>query len=110
MVPRSARTCPERSRRINVPAGDFTGLQQAITHANTKLGLPTDAPVRACYEAGRDGFWIHRRLRERGLENVVVDAASIEVDRRQRRANSPRSRLSCSGKPTGWTPRSWCGC
>lgn len=77
-------------RQINVPAGHCAGLQQAITHAKTKLALPTDAPVRACYEAGRDGFWIHRRLLELGLENVVVDAASIEVDRRQRHAKTDR--------------------
>ena len=77
-------------RQINVPAGDFAGLQQAITHAKTKLGLPAAAPVRACYEAGRDGFWIQRRVVELGIENVVVDAASIEVDRRQRRAKTDR--------------------
>ena len=77
-------------RQINVPAGDFTGLHAAITHAKTKLGLPAAAPVRACYEAGRDGFWIHRRVVELGLDNVVVDAASIEVDRRQRRAKTDR--------------------
>jgi transposase len=77
-------------RQINVPAGDYDGLQQAIGQAKTKLDLPADAPVRACYEAGRDGFWIHRRLVERGYDNLVVDAASIEVDRRQRRAKTDR--------------------
>src|SRR6185295_582311 len=44
-----------------------------------------DAPVRSCYEAGREGFWIHRALVERmGIENIVVDAASIDVKRRKR--------------------------
>jgi transposase len=77
-------------RQVNVPAGDWTGLQQAITHARSKLGLDPSAPVRSCYEAGRDGFWIHRRLLQQRIDNLVVDAASIEVDRRQRRAKTDR--------------------
>jgi transposase len=46
--------------------------------------------VRSCYEAGRDGFWLHRYLTAQGIKNSVVDAASIEVNRRQRRAKSDR--------------------
>jgi transposase len=46
--------------------------------------------VRCCYEAGRDGFWLHRWLEARGLHNLVVDSASIEVNRRQRRAKNDR--------------------
>src|SRR4029077_13060665 len=45
-------------------------------------------PVISCYEAGRDGFWLHRYLKHEGIENLVVDAASIEVNRRRRRAKS----------------------
>jgi transposase len=41
--------------------------------------------VCSCYEAGRDGFWLHRWLIEHGIGNVIVDAASIEVNRRYRR-------------------------
>lgn len=77
-------------RQVNVPAGDWTGLAEQLTRAKAKLGLPAAAPVRACYEAGRDGFWIHRRLLALAIANVVVDAASIEVDRRQRRAKTDR--------------------
>ena len=44
----------------------------------------------SCYEAGRDGFWIHRYLMEQGIENLVVDAASIEVPRRAKRAKTDR--------------------
>src|SRR4029079_5844593 len=43
---------------------------------------------KSCYEAGRDGFWLHRWLLEQGIENVVVDSSSIEVNRRARRAKS----------------------
>src|SRR5262249_51535719 len=52
--------------------------------------LADDAPVRSCYEAGRDGFWIARALAARGIHNIVVDAASIEVPRRLRRAKTDR--------------------
>ena len=44
--------------------------------------------VVSCYEAGRDGFWLHRYLVERGVANLVVDSSSIEVNRRKRRAKS----------------------
>jgi transposase len=44
----------------------------------------------SCYEAGRDGFWLHRYLLSCGIENVVVDSASIEVNRRKRRAKTDR--------------------
>src|SRR5437660_8143882 len=43
---------------------------------------------RCCYEAGRDGFWLHRYLTSSGIANVVVDSSSIEVNRRLRRAKS----------------------
>jgi transposase len=80
----------EKIRQVNIPAGDYAGVQQAVALAKSKLGLPADAPVRAVYEAGRDGFWIHRRLVELGVANLVVDAASIAVDRRARRAKTDR--------------------
>jgi transposase len=44
--------------------------------------------VVSCYEAGRDGFWLHRFLLDQGIENRVIDSASIEVNRRFRRAKS----------------------
>jgi transposase len=53
------------------------------------LGVPA-AAVRSCYEAGRDGFWLHRWLTAEGICNVVVDSSSIEVSRRARRAKTDR--------------------
>src|SRR2546430_4498894 len=44
----------------------------------------------SCYEAGRDGWWLHRWLIEQGIDNIVVDSASIEVNRRARRAKTDR--------------------
>ena len=46
--------------------------------------------MHSCYEAGRDGWWLHRWLREQGIDNIVVDSASIEVNRRARRAKTDR--------------------
>jgi transposase len=46
--------------------------------------------VVSCYEAGRDGFWLHRFLLSLGVENLVVDSSSIEVNRRSRRAKTDR--------------------
>jgi transposase len=42
------------------------------------------------YEAGWDGFWLHRHLTASGIENLVVDSASIEVNRRAKRAKTDR--------------------
>ena len=44
----------------------------------------------SCYEAGRDGFWLHRSLVAHSVQNHVIDSASIEVNRRQRRAKTDR--------------------
>ena len=77
-------------RDKSVPAGDQVGLRRAIATAKERLGLREEAPVRSCYEAGRDGFWIHRFLAKEGIENLVVDPASIEVNRRERRAKTDR--------------------
>ena len=63
-------------------------LQEEITKAKARFGLPADAPVCTCYEAGRDGFWLHRALTKMGITNVVVDASSIEVNRRQKQVKS----------------------
>jgi transposase len=75
-----------RTRRI--AAGALESLAQAIADAKQMCGLAADAPVISCYEAGRDGFWLHRYLTERGATNYVVDSASIEVDRRARRTKT----------------------
>jgi transposase len=77
-------------RRREMPARDVTRLFQEIAEAKRRLRLPADCPVVSCYEAGRDGFWLHRCLTARGVRNLVVDSSSIEVNRRQRRAKSDR--------------------
>ena len=71
-----------------VTARSTLSLLLEIKAAKKRFGLPEDAPVLRCYEAGRDGFWLHRFLVKHGVSNQVVDSASIEVNRRQRRAKS----------------------
>src|SRR6201988_3241942 len=44
----------------------------------------------SCYEAGYDGFWLHRLLEAHDIRNHVIDAASLQVDRRARRAKTDR--------------------
>jgi transposase len=77
-------------RQRTLPAGDQAALQQELAWSKQKLGLSADCAVRSCYETGRDGFWVHRLLSGWGIENVVVDAASIETARRGRRAKTDR--------------------
>src|SRR5262245_6960632 len=62
-------------RRVTIPARDLDSLCREIDRARRRLGLPDDAPVRSYYEAGRDGFWLHRFLASRGVDNAVVDAS-----------------------------------
>lgn len=78
------------SRRREMAAGDRGRLRREIAEAKRRFKLAETVPVRSCYEAGRDGFWIHRMLAAEGIDNVVVDSASIEVSRRGRRAKTDR--------------------
>ena len=73
-----------------IAAGALEALAAEIARARRRFGLLPTAPVVSCYEAGRDSFWVHRALRASGIANVVVDAASIEVNRRARRAKTDR--------------------
>jgi transposase len=80
----------QQPRERTIPAGALEMLQQEIARAKQRFGLPEDACVVSCYEAGRDGFWLHRYLVAHGVTNHVIDSASIEVNRRQRRAKTDR--------------------
>jgi len=71
-------------------AGDLGILQEEIHLAKKRFGLPENARTLSCYEAGRDGFWLARYLAQAGIENLVVDSSSIEVNRRHRRAKTDR--------------------
>lgn len=77
-------------RQRTITAGDQAAVLAEVAGAKAKFGLAEDVPVRSCYEAGRDGFWLHRWLRSVGIENEVVDSASIEVKRRARQVKTDR--------------------
>jgi transposase len=78
----------QKPRELNVTARDQERVLDEIASAKRRLDLPETAPVVSCYEAGRDGFWLHRFLEAHGITNQVVDSSAIEVSRRQRRAKS----------------------
>jgi hypothetical protein len=78
----------QKLRLRSIPARDLDTLLLEIRKAQHRFGLAEETPVISGYEASRDGFWLHRYLEHQGIENLVVDAASIEVNRRQRRAKS----------------------
>ena len=79
-----------RPRLRTIRAGDLVLLGKEIELAKQRFQLPKETPVASCYEAGRDGFWLHRWLLAQGIANLIVDAASIEVNRRYRRQKTDR--------------------
>jgi transposase len=77
-------------RYVTVTAGDLAQVQRAIIEAKRHFGIGDEVHTVSCYEAGRDGFWLYRYLQSCGIDNVVVDSASLEVNRRLRRAKTDR--------------------
>ena len=80
----------QRPRLRTIAARDLAGLQNEIQLARERFGLDEEVPVISCYEAGRDGFWLHRYLVSTGVNNLVVDSASIEVNRRAKQAKTDK--------------------
>lgn len=77
-------------RQRTIASGNQGLLLKEISRAKEKFGLPEDAEVVTSYEAGRDGFWIHRMLWKHELGNTIMDPASIEVSRRKRKSKTDR--------------------
>ena len=80
----------QKARIRTIKARNLVALQREMQTAKERFGLPEDAPVLSCYEAGRDGFWLHRFLQTIGVENLIVDSSSIEVNRKARRAKTDK--------------------
>ncbi len=80
----------EKMSRHSVKAGDTAGLSNLLARQRAKAERQGGHPARivTIYEAGLDGFWLHRWLSAREIESHVVDAASIAAPRRKRRAKS----------------------
>ena len=85
---------PERDRisRHKVESGNDAGLLALIevVRARARRALGSAPAVVSCYEAGYDGFWLHRRLEAAGITNFVFDPSSIAVEQRRRRAKTDR--------------------
>lgn len=101
----------QQVRRVRVDAADLARVQREIALAKAKFKLAADVPVFSCYEAGRDGFWIHRWLHSIGVNNTVIDPASIEVSQRAKRVKTDRVDVekllkllvrACSGDRDSW--------
>src|ERR671925_828970 len=78
----------QKPRERSIAAGNQAHVLHEVAQAKKRFGLPDTAPVVSCYEAGREGFWLHRFLQAQGITNQVVDSSSIAVNRRKRRAKS----------------------
>lgn len=91
---------------------DLEMLAFEVAKAKRRFGLEAETRVVSCYEAGMDGFWVHRALVEAGIENVVVDSSSIDTKRRGRHAKTDRLDASalvsklveyCAGNKKIWS-------
>ena len=83
-------TTGSRKRLRTIEALNVIALNEEIKLAKEKFNLSSNSKVISCYEAGRDGFWLHRYLKENHVENKVVDSSSIEVNRKQRKCKTDR--------------------
>src|SRR5215218_2224181 len=85
---------PDRDRmsRHKLEGGDHAGLLALFESIRARAALKLGAApkVVSCYEAGYDGFWLHRLLTVAGITNLVFDPASIAVEQRARRAKTDR--------------------
>jgi transposase len=79
-----------KMRFKSMAARNLDQLQEEIQKAKERFKLNGEVRIVSCYEAGRDGFWLHRYLSSCGIENIVVDSSSIEVNRRKRRTKTDR--------------------
>jgi transposase len=82
-----------RIRRRTLPADAWGRLPEEIAAAKKRLALPADASVTSCYEAGRDGFWVHRYLTGVGVENLVGTSEDLGV------RVSPHAQRNFGGSP-----------
>jgi transposase len=86
----SSTQAGQKPRIKEISARDLASLKEELIKAKIRFGLPSSAPVVSCYEAGRDGFWLHRWLATEGISNRVVDPGSLKVNRRRKRPKTDR--------------------
>ncbi len=75
-----------------IKGGDTEGLMARLDAARDRVAKVTGQTptVTVCYEAGYDGFWLARFLGQRGIECLVMEPASLQVNRRARRVKTDR--------------------
>ncbi len=85
---------PERDAPSLYPlkGGNAEGLMAKLDAARDRVAKTTGQrpKITLCYEAGYDGFWLARFLEQRGIECLVMEPASLRVDRRARRVKTDR--------------------
>lgn len=79
-----------KRRQRTITARDLLAFSEELNQAKHRFKMEKDVLMLSCYEAGRDGFWIHRYLESIGIKNIVVDSSSIEVNRKYRRVKTDR--------------------
>ncbi|TMJ85467.1 MAG: IS110 family transposase [Alphaproteobacteria bacterium] len=81
-----------KTSQYQVKACDANALLELIERIRTRVARELRRPIEvmSCYEAGYDGFWLHRVLKAHGIHNHVLDPASLQVNRRARRAKTDR--------------------
>lgn len=77
------------ARLYRITGGDREALLGLIERQRSKLGEAT-VRIVSCYEAGRDGFWLDRWLKAHGVDNRIIDPASLEVPRRRQRVKTDK--------------------
>ncbi len=87
-----------------IGGGNVEGLMAKLDAARNRLAkVSGQTPkVTLCYEAGYDGFWLTRFLEQRGIECLVMEPASLQVNRRARRVKTDRIDAPWSGSRSHW--------
>src|SRR5258705_11784252 len=82
----------EKPHLHRIDGGDTAALLALISSLQARAARRLDATIGVvcCFEAGRDGFWLHRLLTAPGVVWQVLEPTSILVNRRARRAKTDR--------------------
>jgi len=81
----------QKSHMHRIDAGDTAALLSLLSGLQSRQRAQVSrAPIAVCFEAGRDGFWLHRLLTAHNIPTYVVEPASILVNRRAKRAKTDR--------------------
>ena len=86
--------CPDKDKisRHKLEGGDHAGVLALFDRMRERgtRALGAEPAIVSCYEAGYDGYWLHRLLTASGVTNYVFDPSSIAVDQRARSVKTDR--------------------